>query len=114
LRPSKSLTLDQAVAVLEAAEGTSMCAYIVLSLLLGARTEELRALTWDHVDLFGKPDADPPVPPHAELWRLVRTDGDTKTKKSRRTLALPARCIDVLSEHRRRRCCTGTRHGRSD
>jgi integrase len=30
-----------------------MRAYIVVSLLTGARTEELRALTWSHVDLNG-------------------------------------------------------------
>ena len=100
-RPSKSLTLKQAVAVLGAATHTPMCAYIVLSLLIGARTEELRALTWDHVDLLGRPDADPPMPPHVEVWRSVRTGGDTKTRKSRRTLALPALCVDVLSDHRR-------------
>ena len=62
-RPSKALTFDHAVAVLDAAGGTAMYAYIVLSILIGARTEELRALTWDHVDLDGNPDADPPVPP---------------------------------------------------
>jgi len=41
-RPSKSLTLAQAEALLAAAEGTSTHAYIVVSLLIGARTEELR------------------------------------------------------------------------
>ncbi|MEV0143899.1 MULTISPECIES: hypothetical protein [unclassified Nonomuraea] len=45
-RPSKSLTLDQATALLDSAEGTRLYAYVVLSLLIGARTEELRALTW--------------------------------------------------------------------
>lgn len=35
-----------------------------------------------------------------EVWRSVRQGGDTKTKKSRRTLALPARCNDVLREQR--------------
>jgi integrase len=54
-RPSKSLTFDQAAAVLTAAEETTLHAYVVLSLLLGARTEELRALTWSHVDLDGTP-----------------------------------------------------------
>ncbi|MGH3939315.1 MAG: hypothetical protein ACRDTG_11885 [Pseudonocardiaceae bacterium] len=44
-RPSKTLTLEQAEAVLIAAEAFPLCAYTVLSLLLGARTEELRALT---------------------------------------------------------------------
>jgi integrase len=57
-RPSKSLTLSQAEALLAAAQGNAMHAYIVLSLLIGARTEELRALTWSHVDLGGKPAAD--------------------------------------------------------
>src|SRR2546429_2969238 len=56
-RPSKSLTLEQAKALVAAAEGTRLHAYVVVSLLTGARTEELRALTWDHVDLDGRPDA---------------------------------------------------------
>jgi integrase len=30
----------------------------------------------------------------------VRDGGDTKTRRSRRTLALPERCIDVLRRHR--------------
>jgi integrase len=99
-RPSKALTLDQAVAVLDAAEGTSMYAYIVLSILIGARTEELRALTWDHVDLDGNPDADRPVPPSIMVWRSVRAGGKTKTRKSRRTLKLPQRCVVALRFHR--------------
>ena len=93
-RPSKSLTLDQAHAVLAAAAGTSMHAYVVLSLLTGARTEELRALTWTHLDL----DGDPPT---IELWHSVRTGGDTKTKRSRRTLELADQCVEVLRLHRR-------------
>ncbi|MFE1232715.1 tyrosine recombinase XerC [Streptomyces sp. NPDC058745] len=95
-RPSKALKLSEAEAVLKAAAGTSAYAYIVVALLTGARTEEMRALTWDHVFLRGDPDAVPPVPPHIAVWRSVRSTGDTKTKKSRRTLALPARCVDAL------------------
>ncbi|MEU5378485.1 tyrosine-type recombinase/integrase [Streptomyces sp. NPDC005968] len=98
-RPSKALTFAQAEAVLRAAVGSSMHAYIVVALLTGARTEELRALTWDHVFLRGRPDADPAQPPHIAVWRSVRRGGDTKTKKSRRTLALPARCVDALWQH---------------
>ena len=94
-RPSKSLTFDQADALLTAAEGRSLHAYIVVSLLTGARTEELRALTWSHVDL----DATPPV---IMVWRSVRAGGDTKTRKSRRTLELPQRCADALRLHRDR------------
>ncbi|MCT9931878.1 site-specific integrase [Planotetraspora sp. A-T 1434] len=98
-RPSKALTLAQAEEVLKGAEGKSLHAYIVVSLLTGARTEELRALTWNHVDLEGLPDATPPVPPYVAVWRSVRAGGDTKTRKSRRTLALPQRCVDVLRQH---------------
>lgn len=94
-RPSKSLTLDQAVSVLRAAENTNLYAYLVASLLIGARTEELRALTWSHVDL----DAEPPS---IMVWRSVRVGGDTKTEKSRRTLALPRLCVDALRLHKDR------------
>jgi integrase len=48
-RPSKSLTQEQAVALMAAAKGTALEAYIILSLLSGVRTEEARALRWDHV-----------------------------------------------------------------
>jgi integrase len=95
-RPSKSLTLDQAVAVLAAADAdpTVMRAYVVVSLQTGARTEELRALTWSHVDLGES------GPATLSLWRSVRAGGDTKTKKSRRTLELPSRCVEALRAHR--------------
>jgi integrase len=70
-RPSKSLNLEQAEAVLKTAEQSRAHAYIVLSLLIGARTEELRALKWEEVDLDGQPDADPPVPPSMAVYRSV-------------------------------------------
>ncbi|PGH46917.1 tyrosine recombinase XerC [Streptomyces sp. Ru87] len=99
-RPSKSLNFAQAEAVLLASERSPLHAYIVVALLTGARTEELRPMTWDHVDLTGDPDADPAVPPHIAVWRSVRAGGDTKTRKSRRTLALPERCVQALRLHR--------------
>ncbi|MFI6073227.1 tyrosine recombinase XerC [Actinoplanes sp. NPDC051343] len=99
-RPSKSLSLAAAKAVLDAAEDTRLYAYVVLSLLSGARTEELRALTWALVDLDGKPDVDDPVPPSVQVWTSVRESGDTKTRKSRRTLALPLRGVVALRTHR--------------
>jgi integrase len=100
-RPSKSLTLRQAQEMLEAVKGTKMEAYIVLSLMTGTRTEEIRALRWANVDLVGDPDATPPVPPHIDVWRSVRAHGDTKTEKSRRTLALPQIAVDALRAHQR-------------
>jgi integrase len=70
-----------------------------LCLATGIRTEEARALRWEHVT-FGDPDADPPVPASAAVWRSVRAHGDTKTEKSRRTLALPQIAIDALRAHK--------------
>lgn len=96
-RPSKALDLEQARAELAAARGARLYAYVVVSLLVGVRTEEARPLTWDHVCL------DPPegTSPHIEVWRSVRRHGDTKTRKSRRTLTLPQQVVDVLEEHQR-------------
>jgi len=100
-RPSKSLSLEQASALLAAAEGTRMHAYIALCLATGIRTEEARALRWEHFE-FGDPDARPPVPARAAVWRSVRVHGDTKTEKSRRTLGLPEMAVDALRAHKKR------------
>ncbi|HET6758079.1 MAG TPA: site-specific integrase [Propionibacteriaceae bacterium] len=110
-RPSKSLSLEQAGRLLMAAEGTSMHAYVVVSLLTGARTEELRALTWSHLDLEGDASGLPPTPPSIQLWRSVRAGGETKTKRSRRTLELPTLCVDALREHRHRQLAQRIRMG---
>lgn len=99
-RPSKSLTPQQVDAVLTLTAPDRMHHYIVLSLLTGGRTEELRALRWDHVHLDGEPAHLPPLPPYVEVYRSVRAGGDTKTRRSRRTLALPARCVEALRKQR--------------
>jgi integrase len=95
-RPSKAFTLDQAKALMKECEKSHLHAYIVLSLLTGVRPEEARALRWDLVDLDGDPDADPPVPPHVDVWRSTRQHGDTKTEQSRRTLAIPPAVVEAL------------------
>jgi integrase len=100
-RPSKSLSLDQASTLLAAAEGTRMHAYIALCLGTGIRTEEARALRWEHIE-FGDPAARPPVPASAAVWRSVRAHGDTKTDKSRRTLGMPQMAADALRLHKKR------------
>ena len=92
-RPSKALTAEQAAAVLKAAQGSRLGAYVVLCLMTGIRTEEARALRWDHVDLDARSIA---------VWRSVRLGGDTKTSKSRRTLGLPQAGVEALREHRLR------------
>jgi integrase len=52
-RRSKSLTAEQVDAVLTLTASDRLHHYIVVSLLTGARTEELRALRWKHVHLDG-------------------------------------------------------------
>src|ERR1700736_6032519 len=97
------MTAAEAAALLVAAKDhPRLGAYVILSLTTGIRTEEARALQWDHVDLDGDPDARPPVPPHIAVWRSVRPHGDTKTEKSPRTLALPQNVVTALREHRKR------------
>jgi integrase len=102
-RPSRSLTLDQATTVLEKAQASPLYAYIVISLMTGIRTEEVRELRWDHVVAW----IDSKWQPVTEVgfyherfaiyvWRSVREDGDTKTEKSRRTLKLPGMASDAL------------------
>jgi hypothetical protein len=39
-------------------------------------------------------------PAEDQVWRSVRRDGRMKTAKSRRTLELPDRCVDALSDHK--------------
>jgi integrase len=106
-RPSKSLMLGQAQAVLAAADAANvrMRAYITLSLLTGMRTEEVRGLIWPYVVAYDS-DRQAWVPvmeagwEHSEfavyVWRSERVTGDTKTRKSRRSLALPQRCVTAL------------------
>ena len=112
-RPSKSFTLEQARALLAAAEHTRWHAYVALSLLAGIRTEEARALRWDHVVTWVDDAAGwQPVTTAGfdigrsggdryaiYVWRSDRYGGDTKTEKSRRTLALPTRCVEALQQH---------------
>ena len=107
-RPSKAMTLDQAMNVMEHAQSDPLHAYVVLSFMTGVRTEEARALLWSHVVAW-VPDAEE-WRPVAEVgfrhekfavyvWRSVREDGDTKTEDSRRTLEIPDDVAGALKEH---------------
>jgi site-specific recombinase XerD len=73
--------------------GERLEALFVVALTLGLRPGELRALTWDHVDL------DQGV---IHIWRSARRDGDTKTPGSRRSLVLPRRAAEALRAHQKR------------
>ena len=61
----------------------------MVAVLTGARTEELRALRWEHVQLDREPA-------FIEVWRSVLAGGDTKTRRSQRAIALPGRCVEAL------------------
>jgi integrase len=96
------MTAAEAAALLAAAKDhPRLGAYVILSLTTDIRTEEARALRWDHVDLDGDLDARTPVPLSIAVWCSVRLHGDTKTEKSRRTLALPQSAVTALREHRK-------------
>ena len=101
-RPSQSLTLEEAAALLNEAERSRLHAFIALCLLTGVRSEEARALTWDRVDL----DAGTVM-----VWRSVRAHGDTKTTRSRRTLKIPEIAVEALRAQKRRQAEERVRAG---
>jgi integrase len=72
----------------------------VVSLLTGARAEELRALRREHVHLEPTEREGVLIPPFVEVWRSVRSGGETKTRRSLRALALRARAGAALRKHR--------------
>ncbi|WP_275888162.1 site-specific integrase [Nonomuraea lactucae] len=93
---------------MKTAQSSELHAYVVVSLTTGIRTEEARALRWDHVVAW--------IPnlkqwrPVTEMgfkhkkfaiyvWRADREGGDTKTRKSRRTLELPKLAAQALRQH---------------
>ena len=89
---------------LETAGASRLHAFIVLCLLTGVRSEEARALTWEHVDLEAGT---------ISVWRSVRAHGDTKTNRSRRTLKLPEIAVEALWGRGRPVRTFGIRHGQS-
>jgi integrase len=110
-RPSKAMTFDQAMAMLESAKSHRLHGYVVVSLLVGIRTEEARALLWSHVVAWVEDTREwkPVIEAGFDhkrfaiyVWRSVRAGGDTKTEKSRRTLELPSMAGEALREHRAR------------
>lgn len=68
-------------------------AYLVTSIVTGARTEEIRALRWGQIDNAGEV-------PTIHVWASVREGGDTKTHRSRRSLELPALAVKAIGAHR--------------
>jgi integrase len=96
---NRGLTAAQARAVLASAGGQRLGALYVLALFLGLRRGELLGLRWDDIDLDGGT---------LEVVQTLQRVGGAlrlvppKTPDSRRTVPLPALCVDVLREHKRR------------
>jgi integrase len=119
-RPSKALTLDQAIAVLAQARTHWLYAYVALSLLTGVRTEEARALQWSHVAAWVESAGQWQSVTQAGfdhdklavyVWRSVRAGGDTKTQKSRRTLEVPDEVARALRQHHKKQAAKRLRAG---
>jgi hypothetical protein len=101
-RRSKSLTPKQVDDVLTKTATDRLHTYIVVSLLTGGRTEELRALRWEHVHLAGGS-----LPPHVEVWRSVRVGGDPRGPGGR--LPFPSGASWPYAGSERSRLPTGCR-----
>jgi integrase len=80
-RPSRSLNLEQALAVLEAAKGERLWPWVAVSMLGGIRTGQARVLRWSEVDLEAGTVA---------VCRSVRRTAERKTEKSRRVFQVPS------------------------
>lgn len=95
--PGRSLTLDQAQALLAAANGEPLEIALLLGLLLGLRPGETLGLLWENVDL------DAGVV-HVRLSLKLEPSGmrlgEPKTPKSKRSIAVPALLVAALRAHR--------------
>lgn len=98
----RTLTPEQARALLASLDGHRLEAAFTVALSLGLRLGELLGLAWSDVELDAKP---------ARLTvsrALKRIDGeglvlqDTKTRSSRRTVHLPTQVAAALKAHRNR------------
>lgn len=98
-RHAEAQALDAAEAgrLLEAARGKTLEVPIALALLAGLRRGEVFGLRWEDVDLdAGILRVRQALDYHAK----PPTFGPPKTAKSRRTVALPARLVELLRRHR--------------
>jgi integrase len=93
------LDLEQARTFLTAASGHRLGALFSVALACGLRLGEATGLRWDDVDL-----ATGELRVHQQLQRVGKrlVLQELKTAKSRRTLSLPAVCLERLKVHRTR------------
>jgi len=98
VRTSRSLTVDQAKALLRAATGDWLEALYVTGLMLGLRPGELLGLSWDGVDFERGvlKITQSLIREHGADLRI----GELKTRSSRRVLTMPTPVADSLRAHR--------------
>jgi integrase len=95
----RSLTVEQAAALLQAAAGDETEAFIVVGLTLGLRPGELLGVRWADIDLDGRTlEVTGSLKREGSTLRL----GDVKRgiRQSRRRLNLPDPAVDALRAHR--------------
>jgi len=96
-REGRSLTVEQARKLLDAAKGERLEAAIVCGLTLGLRPGELLGLSWSDVDLTrGRLTVQRSLKREGRVLRL----GHPKTPRSVRTLDMPPLALDALRTHR--------------
>jgi integrase len=96
---TRSLDIDQALALIEEATAHRWHALFVLALNLGLRPGELTALYWESIDLDAETIS---IERGARRTRSGQTyvSDEVKTKRARRTLQLPAPALAALRAHR--------------
>ena len=97
-REGRALTASEARALLRAAEGERLGAWVMVALTMALRPGEVSGLTWDVIDLSqGR------IIVHRSLgWVGRRPELKSPKTKRLRTLAIPQSTIDALRDHRRR------------
>ena len=107
-RPRRSLSVDEARALLKAAQDERLEALYVLALNVGPRIGEALALRWQDVDLdAGRLSI---------VYNLQRVRGkldphvEPKTEQSRRTVSLPPAVVQALQDHGARQRKEKLRH----
>jgi integrase len=96
-RQGRSLTLEQAAALLESAKGERLEAVIVTGLMVGLRPGELLGLQWSDIDFESGT---------LTVCRSLKREnnklllGSTKTQASNRTVDMPSIVANALRQHR--------------
>ncbi|MEP6658842.1 MAG: tyrosine-type recombinase/integrase [Acidimicrobiales bacterium] len=104
----RSLDLAEAQALLRAAEGSRLEVAFVTMLMLGRRPGETLGLVWSDFDPGAKTLS---IQRSLKRERGALILGTTKTRRSRRVLALPAPVANALASHRRRQAKERLRAG---